>query len=141
MQLAQNIAEETISAVKLDSVSRPNFLPSHFGTLSFSVESEIYSMLTSMSDGYSGGFWEFYELSNGGMYMAPIGETPLHLSWPDNFFDGDLTPDAAGIVACLMAFSHLSFQSDDSRLVLVFHALRDFAAEHKEAKLIFAAID
>ena len=141
MEMSTAIDEAIVTAVKVDDAQRSDFLPAHFGNLCTIVESAIFTFLSRMSDDYRGGLWNFYELSNDGLYMAPTANTPLHLSWADNFFEGDLSPDAAGIVACLMAFSHLSFQYDDQRLVLAFHALRDFVDTHPEDGLIFAAID
>jgi hypothetical protein len=32
----------------------------------------VYAITGSIADDYDGGYWEFYELSNGGFYMPPI---------------------------------------------------------------------
>jgi len=58
-----------------------------------------------------------------------------------NGFKGEVSADAAGIIACLMAFSHLSFQTGDDRIIEAFHNLREFVSTHREARLIFLAID
>jgi hypothetical protein len=56
--------------------------------------------------------------------------------------EGTLSADAAGITVCLFTFSHLSFQQPaEDVFSRHFYALREFALDHKEAGLIFAAID
>jgi hypothetical protein len=82
-----------------------------------------------------------YELSNGGFYMAPSCN-PVKFSVHTNGFEGTLSADGAGITACLFTFSHLSFQRPAEDVFRRhFYALREFALDHQEAGLIFAAID
>ena len=39
------------------------------------LEPVIYGITEKMTQGaYSGGYWQFYNLDNGGFYMAPEGE-------------------------------------------------------------------
>ena len=106
------------------------------------LEPVIYGITDRMAEGYSGGYWEFYTLSNGGFYMAPSDDRVFHITC-DNMFEGDLSADALGIVACLYAFSHLSFS--DGRFARVcachFHMLRSFMYEHPEVKSILQATD
>jgi hypothetical protein len=90
---------------------------------------------------YTGGYWTFMELSNGGCYLAPQSEATFHVSVDGNGFDGTVSADAAGITACLFALSHLSFQIRNESIAEHYHQLRDFALEHAEASAIFAAID
>lgn len=106
------------------------------------LEPTVFSIAEVLADEYTGGFWEFHELSNGGFYMAPRFDTEFTLSC-ENGFDGKLSPDAFGITVCLYAYSELSFVGD--RLAQVFaehyHLLREYASQHPEAKLIHRAID
>ena len=134
-----NATSAAITARLIQDSNRLGALPRHFGRLHFMVETSVYDWLSRLSADYSGGCWHYYDLSNGGFYMAPQIDRSLRLSWSENYFEGTLSPDAAGIVACLYTFSHLSF-----RFEVIgdhFHALREFASEHAEASLIFAAID
>jgi hypothetical protein len=52
-----------------------------------------------------------------------------------------MSADAAGIVVTLFALCQLSAETEQDGIVELYHALRDFAAEHAEAGLIFSAID
>ena len=106
------------------------------------LEPVIYGITDRMSEDYSGGYWDFYTLSNGGFYMAPSEDRVFHVTC-DNMFEGDLSSDALGIVATLYAFSHLSFS--DGRFGRVcaahFHQLREYMFEHPEVKAILGATD
>jgi hypothetical protein len=106
------------------------------------LEPVIYGITDRMAHDYTGGYWDFYTLSNGGFYMAPAVDRIFHVTC-DNMFEGDLSADALGITACLYAYSHLSFS--DTRFARVsachYHRLREFAFEHAEVKQILGATD
>jgi hypothetical protein len=81
-------------------------------------------------------------LSNGGCYLAPGGAEAFHLKVPGNGFDGMLSADATGFTVTLFALSHLAFRFPSVSIFSErFYQLRDFAIEHGERQLIFAAID
>lgn len=122
--------------------ARLGCLPKHFGHRMMLLEQTVYAFMREFVGSYRGGYWDFFELSNGGFYMAPKISSPTALSVASNGFEAEMTPDAAGIVACLFAYSHLSFRCpDDSPFGNYYHLLLDFAGGHREAGLIFRAID
>ena len=43
------------------------------------LEPFIYTITERLTRDYSGGYWEFYTLSNSGFYMAPVGDRHYHL--------------------------------------------------------------
>lgn len=145
MSIPQNPGNDnpskTITRTPVPENQRLNALPEAFGKSGLILEGKIYDWMESLTADYFGGYWEFYRLSNNGFYMAPKKDTKYHIVNPANYFDGDLSADAAGIAACLFALSHLSFDFPDSVLPERFHQLRDYAAEHAEARLIFRLID
>jgi len=108
----------------------------------FRLEPMMYNLAGSLSCDYNGGYWEMFELSNGGFYMAPQGDT-FEVSC-QNGYEGNLSGDAFGITVCLYAYSELSF-SDIPGLAETcaeqYHLLREYMFEHEEAKAIFGAID
>ena len=61
----------------------------------------------------------------------------------DNGYRGSMSADAFGIVACLYAFSHLSFGGDDLAETCArhYHLLREYMLDHAEVREILAAID
>ncbi len=130
-----------IEALLVLEDARIGTLPKHFGARMMTVEHTVYHFMREFVAGYKGAFWDFYELSNGGFYMAPSCN-PVKFSVHTNDFEGTLSADAAGITVCLFTFSHLSFQQPSEDVFSRhFYALREFALDHKEASLIFAAID
>jgi hypothetical protein len=106
------------------------------------LEPVIYGITDRMTEDYSGGYWDFHTLSNGGFYMAPSDVRVFRVTC-DNMFEGDLSADALGITACLYAYSHLSFS--DGRFARVcarhYHRLREYMFEHPEVRAILGATD
>ena len=107
------------------------------------LEPFIYAATEKMAEEYRGGYWHFYTLSNGGFYMAPDGDESFHVICA-NCYEDDLSADALGIVACLTAYSHLSFSREIAfarTCAEHYHPLRDYMFEHPEARAILGAID
>ena len=129
-----------IEAHQVPDDARIHTLPRHFGQHMLTVEDAVYRRMRRVAPEYSGGYWHFYELSNGGFYMAPECE-PLLLRVEGNGYEGLMSSQAAGITTCLFAFSHLSFRIPDAVISSHYYQLRDFALEHREAAAILAAID
>ena len=132
---------DTITAQPVPNAARLEFLPKHLPTQYATAEGLIFGIMNTASDLYSGGLWEFMELTNGGFYMFPTARDTWPMKWDDNYFEGDLTNDAAGIAVCLMALGWLAFEKPDSPAGEKFHQLRDYALDHPEAGLIFGFID
>ena len=107
------------------------------------IEPAIYSIAGNIAAEYDGAYWEFYTLSNGGFYMAPSSDQHYQVSC-DNGYEGKLSADALGITACLYAYSHLSFSSNQAFAEICanhYHWLRAYMLEHTEASVILGAID
>lgn len=106
------------------------------------MEPVIYGITDRMATEYSGGYWDFYTLSNNSFYMAPSGDHVYHVTC-DNMFEGDLSADALGVVACLYAYSHPSFSNGRFARVSAchYHRLREFMFEHPEVRAILGATD
>lgn len=139
-----NPEQQSIVATLVPEETRLTFLPRHFGPHMLTVENALYAQFATLCPTYTGGYWHFYDLSNGGCYLAPSHET-YPLMHADNFFEATASGDAAGIIVSLFTFSHVSFLLEDDplgpRIGQYFHRLRDFAAKHPEAGLIYRAID
>lgn len=121
---------------------RMDFLPALFGpSRMLAGEGTIFDFMRKLSAEYSGGLWDFLELDGKPLYMRLDGEGHLSIRWNSNGFEGTVSTDAAGIIACLLAFSHLSFDDPTDRMAKAFHRLLDFASAHPEAGVIFQAID
>lgn len=108
------------------------------------LEPVIYGITEKMTQGqYRGGYWQFYTLDNGGFYMAPVDDRVFQVSC-DNYWQGQLSADALGIVGCLYAYSHLSFGGPESFARICaghYHRLRGYMMGHAEMAAILRAID
>ena len=131
-----------VLATLVPDAQRLDFLPRHFGRQMMTVEQHLFSTLSELSQDYTGGYWNFYDLSNGGCYLAPTAPRQFRIFVDGNDFEGTLSADAVGITATLFALSGLAFRFPRIEVLSIrFHQLRDFAADHAEAGLIFRAID
>ena len=137
---AQTLTSPVIAALVPDH-ERLHTLPRHFGSHLLVAESAIFDWLRDLSPDYEGAYWHFYELSNGGFYMAPDVGGRFRIEVAGNGYRGCMSADAAGITACLFAYSHLSFRFRDGPFGEHFAWLLDFAADHAEASAILAAAD
>ena len=132
----------SVVARRVEESQRLMTLPRHFGNRLLTFEGAVYDFMRRFSPDYRGGFWDFIELSNNGFYMSPEHEGTFRFSVDTNGYEGEMSPDAAGITVCLFAYSHLSFRyCEDEVFADHFHRLREFAMDHAEASAIFAAID
>ena len=134
----------SITRTKCPLEQRLTFLPKNVGQNSgrfLRYEHLTYTFMEKACPDYNGGFWEFYSLSNDGFYIAPDSEDLLKMQWHDNYFDGVMSADAAGICISLMAQSAFAWEVDSAHFGEKFNALRDYAAEHEEAAMIFRFID
>jgi hypothetical protein len=133
-----------IYRVKLNEAQRINYTASHFGdNFPFRIEPFIFDIARNLSSDYHGGYWHFYDLSNGGFYMAPDSDTTFNVTCM-NGYEGTLSADAFGITTCLYAYSNLAFTDDVELADAVteqYHLLREYLFKHPEAKSILAAID
>ena len=129
-----------IQVSRVPTTERLSVLVSHFGRHTLVFESGVYVFAHQLAPSYSGGYWHFHELSNGGFFMSPQSD-PLRIQVEGNGYGGTMSAEAAGITFCLFAFSHLSFKFPDQVFMQHFYDLRAFALEHAEAGPIIAAID
>lgn len=137
----QTETTQAVTSTTVPEQERLDALPRYFGRSMMLVEAAIYDSLSLMSGDYTGGLWQFYELSNGGFYMAPLTDSDFILSVFGNGFEGTVSADAAGIVACLIGYNNVLWRTHEPQLNERFYQLREFALDHPEAGKIFAAID
>ena len=135
------LQHQPITANLLPEESRMGFLPAFFGRAMMIGEGLVYCWMRNLSEDYQGGYWDYFKLSNGGFYMAPRTSKKFRVLVAGNYFEGELSADAAGIVATLYALCELANRTASDRIVDLYHLLRDYASEHPDAGQIFAAID
>ena len=137
------MSTKSITNIIVTESERMAFVDKLFGIgYVIKLEPTVFTMAERLAPQYTGGYWQFHELGNGGFYMAPRFDTEFSISC-ENGFKGKLSPDALGVAASMYAFSHLSF--GDGRFAQTcaehYHLLRELMFEHAEAGGILRATD
>ncbi|MCP4561758.1 MAG: antirestriction protein [Bosea sp.] len=119
------------------------FLPTLFGVPMFIIaENTVYAMMERLSpQDYGGGHWDFYEDRGRPLFLAPTSKPRFRIAGEITCFQGEVSAGAAGIIATLFAFSHLSFQYRSDRLADGYSHLHRYVGGHPEASEIYQAID
>ncbi|NDO83734.1 hypothetical protein CJP72_24205 [Citrobacter sp. NCU1] len=137
--------QAAITASVVPDELRIGFWPQHFGSIPqwITLEPRIFAWMGRLCVDYHGGIWRFSTLSNGGAFMAP--ESEKNEKWAlFNSMNGngaELTSEAAGIVACLMGYSHHACRTECDAMTEHYYRLRDYALIHPECSAILAIID
>lgn len=134
---------DNVTATLVPDEQRQNFLPGLFGLNRLIIsENMVYAFMEQLSPlDYGGGYWTFHELDGKPLFLAPTSKPRFRISWEGNGYEGEVSAEAAGIIATMFALSHLSFRFDDDRFGEAYLRLYEYAADHPEAPEIFQAID
>ena len=124
---------------------RMDFLPQYIGNAHIEFQNRIYFFAQQFIEGYDGGYWEFYHLSNGGFLMEWDNSNNITINSP-NGSHAEVDTETASIILNLMVLSELSFtllvDTDIlDKVVHCFHALREFALNHPNSATILKLID
>ena len=133
---------EPITATLFPNYERLSFTPQLFGPyLVQSGEFSVIDIHDQMTRRSNSGYWNYYKLSNGGLYMAPEKDELLRIQWPGNGFDDLLTSEASGVVATLFTLNFMLHEFRAKHLETMYWKLEDFARGHPESQKIRHAID
>ena len=137
----------TLIVTLLPDEQRIGFWPQHFGSIPqwMTLEPHIFAWMDLFCADYCGGIWQFYTLSNGGAFIAPEPDGDDVEKWtlfnPMNGNDVEMSAEAAGIAACLMAYSHHAMRTECDAMTEHYYRLRDYALSHAECSAIMHIID
>ena len=147
--MSANVIEPIVTAKEVGHSRRMGFIVQLFGNYFVKGECQVFDWMSNLAGpNYSGGLWDFYELSNGGRFMAPRiagqGET-VEIESP-NGTQVKVSDEAAGMFATMFALSHLAFHvaergGDTDHITNQYWLLRAYAVDHAEAPAIIAAVD
>ncbi|MDR2227786.1 MAG: antirestriction protein [Providencia sp.] len=135
---------DSISATPVPNHQRMRFWQTHFGAVKgfTTFEVVIFTIMSQFCDEYTGSYWEYCTLPNGGAFIYPdLSPEKLTLFNMHNGNEAKLSPEAAGVAVCLMLYSQWSFRTESELLVERFYQLRDYAIQHPESSAIFYLID
>lgn len=134
--------EPRVIATKVPCPRRCSAIATHLGDYMLNFENRVYDLMGDMCDTYGGGFWEFYELSNGGFFMNLCRSEPMTIRVRmGNNYEGTMSPTAASIVVNLFAYSQMSFKYKDDYLIDHYYWLIEYAGTLDDFLAIRSAID
>ncbi|APV75871.1 antirestriction protein [Salmonella enterica subsp. enterica serovar Chester] len=138
--------ETLITATPVPDEDRPDFWPRHFRGVPqwILLEPRIFAWTDRLCADYSGGIWQFYTLSNGGAFMAPEaddGDDTWSLFNAMNGNSADMSPEAVGITACLLEYSHHACRTGSDLMTAHYLHLRDYTLNHPECSAIMHITD
>ncbi|VEC64876.1 putative antirestriction protein [Escherichia coli] len=109
------------------------------------LEPRIFGWMDRLCEDYCGGIWNLYTLNNGGAFIAPEPDDDDGETWVlFNAMNGnraEMSPEAAGIAACLMTYSHHACRTECYAMTVHYYRLRDYALQHPECSAIMRIID
>ena len=117
-----------------------NFLPKKVGSGFWAFENILYQITANLSQDYTGGMWEFVELSNGGFYCRPDDDSLFHCVNMAGE-SADLKNDAVGIFATTAALAELSWRFNDERILKNYDLLQQYIEEHAERQTLRRLMD
>ena len=136
--------ETAIARTPVPVAQRSEFVDGLFGPhFPMQLEPYVFDTASRLSPDYHGGYWEFYQLGDGGFYMAPVADRTFEVVAPNGFV-GRLSSDALGIAACLYAFSHGSFGTPGElaeACAAHYHQLREYTLQHSQADQLLGLTD
>ena len=103
---------------------RMAFLPALFSpALMLIGERAVYQFMSWLApDDYTGGLWHFHERGGQPLFMSPDADKRFRIFCETNGYMGEVSAEAAGIIATLFALSHLSFRHEADQLAEAYHA-------------------
>ncbi|CAI1228235.1 antirestriction protein [Serratia fonticola] len=130
-------------ATVVPGCQRSRFWPQHFGSIPqwLILEPHVFGWLDKLCADYHGGLWDFYTLSNCGAFLMPDTDKEYVLFNALNGNGATVGQEAAGITACLMAYSHHACRVESEAMTDHFYRLREYALHHPESRAIFMLID
>ncbi|EPN2807205.1 antirestriction protein [Serratia marcescens] len=133
----------TLTATLVPDADRQSFWLQHFGVIPqwLRIESPIFSWLDLLCKDYCGDYWEFYTLSNGGAFIIPSTEGEYALFNALNGNSATVGHEAAGIIACLITYSHHACRTGCDAMTEQYYRLREYALSHPESNAIMRIID
>lgn len=140
LALASTIAGSASVFSTLASEGARMGLPRHFKPrVMLLVESKIYAWMERLCRVYAGGSWDFFDLSNGGAFMAPHSADPFDLHIEALGIERRVSPEVAGIISTGFALRSLAW-AGHSDLAEKLAQLLAFVDCHAERALVRQAL-
>lgn len=126
--MTETAASNTITKLIVPEYERLDFFPWMFTPRHlFRGENRLYDIMSRLSPDYNGGYWTFVKTANGAGYAYPeLKQDLIRLQWANNGFDGEASPEIAGLIATCIAIGSFWGAGSDEHFAERFHALDDY---------------
>ncbi|MDM5181909.1 antirestriction protein [Massilia sp. DJPM01] len=139
--LKRPLLSQAISATLLeDSDQQREALYATAGIRNVTLENIVFATMWTIGVDFELGAWNYFQLSNGGFYMAPKTDQTVDLACA-NGFEHEVCANTAGIIVTAMAYSRLALLPNGDRFNDAYQRLSDFIFQHRDAGIIRAALD
>lgn len=142
MSDSQSVNAYAANATLVADEQRMDFLPFYFGVKLMIVgEAYVNQFMRDLSEGqYTGGYWNYYEVSSGTFFLALKSDERFTLTSPSGQTE-TMSAEAAGIVCTLYALGRLAALVGKEEFVDMYHLLIAYSSNHPESTAIRALID
>lgn len=121
--------------------ARMGFLPRHFKPrVMLLVESKTYAWMERLCRVYSGGKWNYFDLSNGGAFLAPQSPDAFDLHIESLHVHRSVSAEVAGIISTAFALRSLSW-AGHTGLTEKYCQLLAYVDGHPDRALVLEALE
>ncbi|ROQ49303.1 antirestriction protein [Marinobacter sp. 3-2] len=135
------VSNPVIEVTVVGDDERLDTLPTYFGDRFLEAENAIFAYMRHLCENYSGGYWTFYETTNGAFFMAPDIEGTVRVSNPGNGAEAEVSWQAAGLIACVFAVNHCVWTYRTDQFGEQYDRLMAYVYDHPESWDILLLID
>ncbi|MEL6008601.1 antirestriction protein [Citrobacter portucalensis] len=115
----------------------------------FEVDQATRLFMAKMCDAYDHSVsWIAYNVGDNTGFMVPDTHTIMYLEWGLNYFSGNVSPEAAGVIVTIFAMQYCFEKADKNKdedmkekIATAMDELKDYASTLSESRRIFEAIN
>jgi len=131
---------ESVSFATIEKIDRHAFLSGFLNPRAMLVTESLFETWMGRLTGKECNQHSYFKLSSGGFFLCPAGHSPMRVIFPKRWIDADLSPEATGILATLLALSSVANHCEDYRAITLYHTLHCHAKTHPQGSLICRAL-
>jgi hypothetical protein len=131
-----------ITATLVPEEARENFLYSKLNMAMMNFEAIAFSNADRFCEEYNCAYWDFYELSNGGFFMAPaLQKETVAVSNDMNYYSGECSPHDLGVIATMMGLCYVAERSRIDRDIGYMEKLAQYYYGLPDCRVIAGMLD
>lgn len=141
MTQPSSISSASITAKIVSDQNKMAFLPKHYRNHMLWAETQMYHYMKLFVPGYSGGTWNFIDLSNGAGYMSWKHDEPVKMEIDFIGFEGKFSADTASLIVALFVLTALAEKTLEDWAINGYWKLHEFAMQSTDSEIIQKILD